>query len=134
MWQYGMASVRYHVLATSRYNDPHADWLKLNSSLYSVTFLAHQNGHGKTCLRCLESDHLGSECALAPAIAYKTSKPTTRDDNRPGKVRPDRRECNYRVCSSWNDWCCAVPYYHYKRVLYAKASVWCRSVPLTCTG
>lgn len=48
-------------------NDSQADGSKLNSSLYSVTFMAHQNGRGKTCIHCLETGHLGSECALASA-------------------------------------------------------------------
>ena len=34
------------------------DWSKLNNSLYSVlTFLAQQNGRGRTCSHCLETDH-----------------------------------------------------------------------------
>ena len=42
------------------------DWGQLNSTLYTVTFMAQQNGRGKTCQYCLETDHQGPDCALAP--------------------------------------------------------------------
>ena len=34
---------------------------QLNNSLYAVTFLAQQNHKGKTCLHCLETDHVAHE-------------------------------------------------------------------------
>ena len=46
---------------------PGTDWGQLNSALYTVTFMAQQNGRGKTCQHCLETDRLGTECAMAPA-------------------------------------------------------------------
>ena len=46
---------------------PNCDWSKLNNSLYSVTFLTQQNGRGRTCPHCLETDHAAADCALAPA-------------------------------------------------------------------
>ena len=46
---------------------PDKDWGQLNSALYTVTFMAQQNGRGKTCQYCLETDHQGPECAMAPA-------------------------------------------------------------------
>ena len=45
---------------------PSTDWGQLNSALYTVTFMAQQNGRGKTCQYCLETDHQGPDCALAP--------------------------------------------------------------------
>ena len=42
------------------------DWIKLNSSLYVVNFLANKNG---TCQHCLETDHVSNECALASGTA-----------------------------------------------------------------
>ena len=48
------------------------DWAKLNTSLYTVTFMQQHNGRGRTCQHCLETDHDGVDCALAPV------KPTTR--------------------------------------------------------
>ena len=45
---------------------PGTDWGQLNSALYTVTFMAQQNGRGKTCQHCLETDHSGTECAMAP--------------------------------------------------------------------
>lgn len=34
-------------------SSPGLDWSQLNSSLFAVTFLAQQNGRGKTCRFCL---------------------------------------------------------------------------------
>ena len=45
---------------------PGTDWGQLNSALYTVTFMAQQNGKGKTCQYCLETDHQSADCALAP--------------------------------------------------------------------
>ena len=45
---------------------PSTDWGQLNSALYTVTFMAQQNGKGKTCHYCLETHHQSSDCALAP--------------------------------------------------------------------
>ena len=45
---------------------PTTDWGQLNSALYTVTFMAQQNGKGRTCQYCLETGHLGADCALAP--------------------------------------------------------------------
>ena len=44
---------------------PSTDWGQLNSALYAVTFIAQQNGKGKTCHYYLETDHQSSDCALA---------------------------------------------------------------------
>lgn len=73
-------------------NNPHADWSKLNSSLYSVTFLAHQNSHGKTCIYCLETDHAGPECVLASNKSYQTFRLSTGDDSRSSEARSERGE------------------------------------------
>ncbi len=45
--------------------DTSADWSKLNTFLYAVTFLA-QAGKGRSCSLCTESDHSDEECGLAP--------------------------------------------------------------------
>ena len=46
--------------------NPKADWSKINTSLYAVTFTSQANGRGKCCQFCLEADHSGAECALSP--------------------------------------------------------------------
>ena len=51
------------------------DWLQLNNSLYAETFLAQQNGKGRTCLHCLEMDHQAAECALAPKTTGEQPQP-----------------------------------------------------------
>ena len=42
-----------------------ADFSKLNQSLYLTTFVAY-GGRGRSCNRCLLSDHAQEECALHP--------------------------------------------------------------------
>ena len=46
-------------------NLPNIDWSKVNNSLFAFTFMAQQNGRGKTYELCLEPDHVAAECALA---------------------------------------------------------------------
>ena len=94
---------------------PESDWSKLNNSLYSVTFMAQQNGRGRTCIHCLETDHSASECALAPSSRQGRQPQHQRDyvaDER-GYRRNERSE---KICYSWNDGCCAVPYCCYRHV------------------
>ena len=93
--------------------DPDCDWSRLNNSLYSVTFLAQQNGRGRTCSHCLETDHASSDCALAPAPRQRQSG---RDYERGPRHQFDRGERNERICYSWNDGRCAMPYCRYRHV------------------
>ena len=101
-------------------NNSTADWSKLNSSLYAVNFLANQNGRGKTCQHCLETDHLSSECALAPVkVDWASSRDSARDDaqtSRSRGERGERRGRGNRICFSWNDGRCAIPYCEYRHI------------------
>ena len=54
-------------------NNPSADWSKINTSLYTVNFLANQNGRGKTCQNCLETDHLETQQSHADWSKINTS-------------------------------------------------------------
>ena len=85
----------------------YADWSKLNSSLYAVIFLANQNGHGKMCQHCLDTDHLSLECALAPVkVDQASSQDSTRDDAQTSRNRGERGEgrgCGNWICFLWND-------------------------------
>lgn len=94
-------------------NDLKADWSKLNSSLYAVTFLAHQNGKGKTCLHCLETDHSASECALAPNKPQNVPSQESRKDL--PRSKPERTS-SPKICYSWNDGRCAIPYCRYRHI------------------
>ena len=116
--------------------DPFTDWSKLNSSLYAVTFLAQSNGRGRCCQCCLESDHGGQECALAPNYQpYRPQRssgwgPTAgfrlgegRNDWRQelstggkGKTRMARQQRLDRVCYAWNDGDCKFPACRYQHV------------------
>ncbi len=94
---------------------PDSDWSKLNNSLYSVTFMAQQNGRGRTCIHCLETDHSVSECALAPA-PRPGRHPQQQKDYATEERSYRRSERSERICYSWNDGRCAVPYCRYKHV------------------
>lgn len=93
---------------------PFYDWSKLNNSLYSCTFMAQQNGRGHTCTLCLETDHVAADCALAPAIKQtrQSGREYTQDD-RGYCVRGDKSE---KICYSWNDGRCTIPYCRYRHV------------------
>ncbi len=127
-------------------SDSSVDWSKLNSSLYATTFLAQQNGRGRTCQYCLETDHASAECAMAPATKPSESshrvaglgvvpgapRSDYRRDGRydgcdTGGVRgqnrgrssgpPPRMERRSMVCYSWNEGSCRFhPYCRYKHV------------------
>lgn len=49
--------------------DPSADWLRLDASLHSATFLAFESEGGLFCHLCYNSDHMASDCALFPLLA-----------------------------------------------------------------
>ena len=96
---------------------PSVDWSKLNNSLYSMTFLQQQNGQGHTCVHCMETDHTSQECALAPVrvaryhnLRGESTTEATNEDSRPSKNR------SVKVCYSWNDGRCAVPYCRYRHI------------------
>ena len=81
-------------------NDLKSDWSKLNSPLYAVTFLAHRNRKGKTCLHCLETDHLASECALAPVKSQNIPSQEAKKDV--PRTKP-KRTGSPKICYPWND-------------------------------
>ena len=96
---------------------PACDWSKLNNSLYSVTFMAQQNGRGRTCTLCLETDHAAVDCALAPA--YRPNRQGGREFDRNYRGHGDYRghnERSERICYSWNDSRCSMPYCRYRHV------------------
>lgn len=113
--------------------DPLCDWSKLNSSLYPVTFMAQASGRGKCCPHCLESDHLGDECALSPRPRreqrqtlrsaglgilgrsgnepreYRYEYTTGRARPRPPFPRSNGMRAGQKVCYSFNDGECRFP-------------------------
>lgn len=98
---------------------PDADWSKLNSTLYAVTFLA-QAGTGRTCPLCLESDHREEECALAkarptPLPRAGPSRDTARNAVEPGGNRSTRSR-THMICFAWNQGECKFPFCRYRHV------------------
>ena len=124
-WQGYDTMFRQHAATAGR----EVDWSQLNNSLYAVTFLAQQNHKGKTCLHCLETDHVAHECALAPrSVAVDQSlsgrQPGTRKASATdflerergvrsgggsGRARNAQPSSSERVCYSWNDGNCRYP-------------------------
>ena len=81
-----------------------------------LPFLRTRMGVAKTCLHCLETDHSGSDCALASTKGYRTARPPINDDMRNTRAKVDRGERSTRICYSWNDGRCAVPYCRYRHI------------------
>lgn len=92
------------------------DWAKINSSIYTVTFLA-QSGKGRMCQLCLEADHGAKDCALASGAAPRTApanalQPPLTPRRGPVKRRSDQY-CRYhhvssRCQGSHHNWQCRV--------------------------
>ena len=102
-------------------SSPGLDWSQLNSSLFAVTFLAQQNGRGKTCRFCLETDHSDEECALAPVAPQARplssahgQGPSARQDLNLREGRPSR--ASRGVCFAWNEGRCAFPYCRFRHI------------------
>ena len=93
---------------------PNCDWSKLNNSLYSVTFLTQQNGRGRTCPYCLETDHAAADCALAPA--HRPGRQQLGRENERSYSRSSQGDRSERISYSWNDGRCAMPYCCYRHV------------------
>ena len=92
------------------------DWSKLNNSLYATTFLQQQNGRGRTCVHCMETDHVSNECSLAP---LRPSRPSTqlRSDIPADSEERGSKGRSSKICYSWNDGRCAIgPYCRYRHV------------------
>ena len=92
-------------------NDPRVAWSQLNSSLYTTSFLAHQNQRGRTCQYCLETDHVSQSCALAPPEKERGWS----------QREPERRRCDptntvKMACFDWNDGRCSSPYCRFKHI------------------
>lgn len=96
------------------------DWSKLNNSLYATTFLQQQNGRGRTCIHCMETDHVSNECSLAP---LQPGRPLTlsRPDAPSDSDERGNKGRSSKICCSWNDGRCAIgPYCRYCHILCAK--------------
>ena len=93
--------------------------------MYTTSFLANQNGRGRTCKWCLETDHAAISCTLAPPSnerlqsrsglygRERESDPIPIGDCRAvrfgrGEVRGD--------CFVGNEGYCAVPYCRWRHV------------------
>ncbi len=123
-------------------SDKGVDWSKLNSSLYATTFLAQQNGRGKTCHYCLETDHASSDCAMAPIARsversprvvglgvvpgaprseprghgrYEAGSDSRGQTRVYGRGPAPRQERRGMICYSWNEGTCRFhPYCRYR--------------------
>lgn len=104
-------------------SSPGLDWSQLNSSLFAVTFLAQQNGRGKTCRFCLETDHVDEECALAPTAPQPrqlmpSQGPQGSLSHQDLSLREGRsgRGSSRGVCYAWNEGRCTYPYCRFRHI------------------
>ena len=91
------------------------DWSKLNSTLYAVTFLAQQGGKVRSCVYCLESDHVEEDCSLAPkqqSLGGKRENVYNTPANRDQAAAPPSRQ--RQVCFAWNEGRCQYPYCRFR--------------------
>ena len=98
---------------------PNIDWSVLNASFYSTSFLANQNNRGRTCKHCLETDHVFTNCALAPLSGDKQSRGKKRDYDPPqntGRHLIRGRGGVKGACFAWNDGRFSLPYCHWRHV------------------
>lgn len=88
-------------------SSPGTDWSRINGSLFAVTFLTQQNGKGRSCKFCLESDHGAAECALAPAGSKTEDQGgSAGEQQRPCRDSRRSKPSSSRVraaCYNWND-------------------------------
>lgn len=93
--------------------DASADWSRLNTSLYAVTFLAQGGKGGLNCSTCMGSDHSQQDCALFHL--QSRSQPTLR---RPHTLSPEtgnsKRRYSTQVCFAWNHGECRYPRCKYR--------------------
>ncbi len=106
-----LASLRHHVPPTGG----SLPWDRLVPvEKHSVRHEAQQNGRGKCCLHCMDTDHTAADCALAPARLTSAQKPSVRDAT--GGDSRDRRGRSDQPCYSWNEGRCSFPYSRYRHV------------------
>ena len=104
-----------------------ADWARLNSTLYAISFLSCQKGETQTCPNCMSSDHHPIHCALARREENSSSNSPGRQRDYTGGPRNYTGRCFQRpllpcpppplkrpnpanrICYSWNDGLCARP-------------------------
>ena len=91
-----------------------ADWSRLNSTLYAVTFLA-QAGGGKNCPLCMESDHKEEDCALAQSTPSH-AKRSSSEDGSSRREKLDGRKFPRGACFLWNQGECTHPYCRFRHV------------------
>ena len=89
------------------------DWSKLNNSLNATTFLQQQNGRGRTCIHCMETDHVSNECSLAPLWPERPSAWVCFSVSADSEEKGNKGRSS-KICYSWNDGQCAIgPYCQY---------------------
>ena len=97
------------------------DFLKINQSLYSTTYLAYGAG-AKFCPECMMADHSQEECALhasraLPVVQMQEVRKGGREEPR---LRPSdgckRRAGRRGPCFQWNDGRCTHHYCRFEHV------------------
>ena len=103
--------------------DDSADWSRLNQSLYAVTFITQgDRERAKSCVRCLESDHMEEQCALysPPVKAMGSVKrgvvERSISDLREAPSTSRGRGFSRLACFAWNQGDCRFPACKYRHI------------------
>lgn len=92
------------------------DWSKLNNSLYATTFLQQQNGRGRTCVHCMETNHVSNDCSLAPVRPGRLPSQSRTEFSADSDEKGNKGRSS-KICYSWNDGRCAIgPYCRYRHI------------------
>ena len=91
--------------------NPAADWSRLNTALYAVTFLSQGNKNGTNCSLCMGSDHTSQECAITlhQPRPMLPAKRTLSGSSELGGVDKDKRRATTPCCFAWNQGECRYP-------------------------
>ena len=100
-----------------------ADWSRLNQSLYAVTFITQgDRDRTRSCVVCLESDHMEEQCALytpprKPAAAQRRAgSERVVGESRDSQFSTRGKGPGKMACFAWNQGDCRYPTCKYRPV------------------
>ena len=85
--------------------DPTADWSRLNTALYAVTFMAQGAKGGQNCTTCMETDYTQDDCAVS-SLRSRSPTPAKRalasPASDPYPPQRGKRRLGNTTCFAWN--------------------------------
>ena len=99
--------------------DPTADWSRLNTPLYAVTFMAQGAKGGQNCTTCMETDHTQDDCAVS-SLRSRSPTPAKRalasPASDPYPPQRGKRRLGNTTCFAWNQGDCRYSHCKYRHV------------------